>query len=40
MSRENVEFVRAAFEAWNRRDFDGWLADTDPDLECMAARRP
>jgi ketosteroid isomerase-like protein len=33
MSQENVEIVRAAFEAWNRRDFDGWLADTHPDLE-------
>jgi ketosteroid isomerase-like protein len=25
--------VRAAFEAWNRGDFDGWLADADPEIE-------
>lgn len=32
MSRENVEIVRAALEAWNRRDWDAALADTAPDV--------
>lgn len=25
MSRENVEVMRRALEAWNRDDFDGWV---------------
>ena len=33
MSRENVEVVRAAFEAWSRGDLDAWLAEADPEIE-------
>jgi ketosteroid isomerase-like protein len=33
MSQENVEVVKAAFEAYNRGDLDAWLADADPDIE-------
>jgi ketosteroid isomerase-like protein len=33
MSRENVETVRAAFEAWMSGDLDAMLADADPDME-------
>jgi ketosteroid isomerase-like protein len=31
MSEENVEVVRAAIEAWNRRDLATWLARFTPD---------
>jgi hypothetical protein len=44
MSEENVENCRRAFEAWNRRDIDGWLDQTDgwldqtaPDFEWIPA---
>lgn len=30
---ENVEAVKRAFEAFNRRDIDGVLADLDPEIE-------
>jgi ketosteroid isomerase-like protein len=30
--RENVEHVRRAFQALNRRDIDGFLEGTDPDV--------
>ena len=33
MSQENVEIVRAAFEAWMRGDLDAMLANADPDIE-------
>jgi ketosteroid isomerase-like protein len=33
MSQENVEIVRAAFEAINRRDVDAMLTDAAPDFE-------
>ena len=32
MSEENLELVRRAFDALNRRDVEGFLADTDPDV--------
>jgi hypothetical protein len=31
MSRENVEIVRAAYDAFNRRDWDGLFRDAHPD---------
>jgi ketosteroid isomerase-like protein len=37
MSQENVENTRRAFEAWNRRDVDGWLDQADPDVEWIPA---
>jgi ketosteroid isomerase-like protein len=37
MSQENVENCRRAFEAWNRRDFDGWLDQAAPDFEWIPA---
>ena len=33
MSQENVEVVRAAFEAWNRSDFDAWIQCFDPEVQ-------
>jgi ketosteroid isomerase-like protein len=33
MSQENVEVVRAVFEAWNRRDFEAGLRFIAPDIE-------
>jgi ketosteroid isomerase-like protein len=33
MSRENVEVVRRAYEAWNRDDFDAALLLIHPDVE-------
>jgi ketosteroid isomerase-like protein len=33
MSEENVEIVRRGLDAWNRRDIDDLLADTDPGIE-------
>ena len=33
MSRENVALVRRGYEAFNRGDFEGWLAVLDPDVE-------
>src|SRR5262245_62636227 len=33
MSEENVELVRRAYDAFNRGDFEGWLAALDPDVE-------
>ena len=32
MSRENVELVRNAFQAFNRRDVDGFLEGAELDL--------
>ena len=36
MSQENVEVVRAAFEAWNRNDFDAWIQYFDPEVQWSA----
>jgi ketosteroid isomerase-like protein len=33
MSQENVELLHRAFEAFNQRDLDSFLALCDPDLE-------
>jgi ketosteroid isomerase-like protein len=33
MSEENVEIVRQAIDAWNRRDIEGLLAISDPEGE-------
>jgi ketosteroid isomerase-like protein len=33
MSQENMEIVRAAIDAWNRRDWDGALKDAAPSFE-------
>ena len=32
MSEENVEMIRAAMEAWNRRDWDEALKNAAPDF--------
>jgi ketosteroid isomerase-like protein len=32
MSRENVELIQRAIEAWNRADIDGWLDQATPDF--------
>jgi ketosteroid isomerase-like protein len=33
MSRTNMDVVRAVFEAWNRRDFEGAVSHTAEDVE-------
>jgi ketosteroid isomerase-like protein len=38
MSQENVEVVRAAFDAWNRGDHDTWLAAHDEEAEFYPLR--
>jgi ketosteroid isomerase-like protein len=38
MSQENVELVKAAFEAWNRSDWDSILALATPDFELDLSR--
>ena len=40
MSRENVETVQLAIEAWNADDLDGFLDQLDPDLEWRPAIEP
>ena len=30
MSQEDVEAAKHGLEAWQRGDFDAWLASTDP----------
>src|SRR6266516_1763538 len=42
MSQENVEIVRAAIEAWNRRDLTTWLASfrSDAEIDWSRARGP
>jgi len=42
MSQENVEIVRAAIEAWNRRDLTTWLAlfRSDAEIDWSRARGP
>jgi ketosteroid isomerase-like protein len=39
MSRENVEVVQAAYEAWNRGDLDGALRRAHPDIEFVQDSR-
>ena len=36
MSEENVEKCRRGFEAWNRRDVDGWLEYFTDDVDYRA----
>jgi ketosteroid isomerase-like protein len=38
MSQENVEIVRAAFDAWNRGDFDAWIRAWDEQAEFYPLR--
>jgi ketosteroid isomerase-like protein len=33
MSQENIDVVRAVFEAWNRRDFDAAVRHVRDDVE-------
>jgi ketosteroid isomerase-like protein len=33
MSQENVELIRRACDAFNRGDYEGWLAALDPEVE-------
>ena len=37
MSEENVEVVRRGFDAWNRDDFEAFLAELHPDIEWHTA---
>ena len=36
MSQENVDVLRRAFEAWNRDDFEAWIACFDPEVQWSA----
>ena len=38
MSEENVELLRQAAEAWNRRDLQSWLEFLHPEIEWIAGR--
>jgi len=38
MARENVEIVRAAFDAWNRGDLDAWVEAFDEETEFYPLR--
>ena len=38
MSKENVEIVRRGYEAYNRGDLDGMVADHAPTFEYVASR--
>ena len=40
MSRENVETVQRAVEAWNADDLDAFLAELDADVEWHPAIEP
>ena len=40
MSQENVEVVRAAYDAFNRRDWDAMFRDAHPDFELMFQGAP
>ena len=37
MSEENVDAVRALFDAWNRGDVEAWLKPAHPDVEWSSA---
>jgi len=38
MSQENVEIVRAAFDAWNRGDIEAWISAWDEQAEFYPLR--
>ena len=38
MSQESVEVVQAVLEAWQRDDFDAFLANIDPAIEYESRR--
>jgi ketosteroid isomerase-like protein len=40
LSRENVEAVRRAYEAWNADDLDAFLAELDPEGEWHPSIEP
>jgi ketosteroid isomerase-like protein len=40
MSRENVETVQRAIDAWNADDLNAFLAELDPDVEWHPAIEP
>ena len=40
MSQENVEIVRAIYEAMNRGDWDAAFRDADPDFKLVTQRGP
>jgi ketosteroid isomerase-like protein len=40
MSRENVEAVQRALDAWNADDLDAFLAEADPEVEVHPAIEP
>ena len=40
MSQEKVEIVRAAFDAWNRGDFDAWISAWDDQVEWHPSIEP
>jgi ketosteroid isomerase-like protein len=40
MSRENVESVQRAVEAWNADDLDAFLAELDAEVEWLPAIQP
>src|SRR3954453_1216450 len=37
MSQENVELARRGNEAFNRGDFDAWVANADPDIRIRSS---
>ena len=37
MSHQDLEIVRSAIEAWNRRDAERWLSYAAPEIEWIAA---
>jgi ketosteroid isomerase-like protein len=37
MSQENVELVRRVNNAFNRGDFEAWLANADPDVRIRSS---
>ena len=40
MSRENVETIQRALEAWNADDLDAFLAELDPEVESHPSIEP
>jgi ketosteroid isomerase-like protein len=38
MSKQDVETARAAFEAWNRGDYEGWIEAFDEEAEFFPMR--
>ncbi len=37
MSRENLDVFKRGTDAFNRRDFEAWLAELDPEVEWQSA---